>query len=243
MSRPLVEDIESYVYRMKSIKDSILSLTGEDLIDNHKKTLLFSLLDTMSLGVYGNGIGGNAKRFEAFVLEFCGWENAESISLQQMALLLDRIGETQFIKLRKYTFNELSKYPNAQPVLFSFDPSAEEVQSFLANEKLFKKVNLNDLKHVNLLWRYRNTLVHEARSIGADQLFDLEKEPHYIHYYKLGRNENGVELMQGEWQIHYPLTFFIDLVDTAISNIPSYLTQHEINPFMNYKFEPLWIRL
>lgn len=243
MSRPLVEDIENYVYRMKRIKDSILSLTGEDFLDNHKKTLLFSLLDTMSVGVFGNKYRRNGKRFEAFVIEFCGWENAERLSLQQMAFLLEKTGETTFVELRKFTFKELSKYPKSQPVPFSYDPFMEEVQSFLPTDRIFNKLSLCDLKHVNLLWRYRNSLVHEARSIGADQLFDIEKEPHYIQYYQVGRNENGVSLMEGHWEIYYPLRFFVFLVETAISNLASYLTYHDINPIKNYEFEPLWIRV
>jgi hypothetical protein len=99
------------------------------------------------------------------------------------------------------------------------------------------------LSHMGLLWKFRNTLVHEARGIGAQDLFDEVVVPHYIHYTQLDRDSEGKVIKTRYWQKLYPLQFFNDLVDKALSNIEPYLIQNEINPFEKYSFDPLWIEV
>ncbi|QDP41971.1 hypothetical protein [Radiobacillus deserti] len=242
MSRTIENDINDYIYRIQMIRDSILALKGGDLLVNHKKNLLFSLLDTISKGVYGDQIQGNGKRFGNFILEFCNWNNAERVSLQQLALFLRKVDKGEHNYLKKYTFNELSKYPQSKPVPFSVDPYGEEILPYLSSDKkIYKKITLDYFKHVNLLWRYRNSLVHEARSIGSDRLFDFENEPHYIHYYHLSKDEKGNNIKDEYWEKYYPLNFFITLVDNAIINMEVYFIENEVNPFENYVSDPLWI--
>lgn len=74
-----------YLRAVNELRDSINMIRGERYIENHKKTLLFSVIDMLSKGVYGNRFGNNrTTMFEKFILEFCDWENAERISLQQL---------------------------------------------------------------------------------------------------------------------------------------------------------------
>lgn len=243
MSISIDREIDDYLYRMRMIKESILSLQGELLLENHKKTLLLSLLDTMSKGIYGDSYRRNHVRFKTFIIQFCDWKDANRVSLQQMALLLEKMDDERLMNIKEYTHQELLKYPPSTPVTFNKDPLEEEVKAILISNNVHNQINLSDLVHVNLLWNYRNVLVHEARSKGADKLFDYENEPHYIHYKELKHDNMGNVITEEYWEIYYPSEFFIVLIDKAICNVRPYLIENGINPFENYDFDPLWIKV
>lgn len=70
----LQENIETYLYAVNEIRNSINVIQGEKYIENHKKTLLFSVIDLLAKGVYGNSFGNRrTDMFEKFILEFCEW--------------------------------------------------------------------------------------------------------------------------------------------------------------------------
>ncbi|RZT23128.1 hypothetical protein [Fictibacillus sp. BK138] len=235
--------IENYIGVMRDIRNSINELQGDRFLSNHKKTLLFSLLETMSKGVYGD-TRNNYTRFEKFINEFCEWEDGKRISVQQLNLLLEKTEEQDYETLKYYVRDKLSRYPISSPVPFKYDPTLEEIKPFLSedNNKI-NDVRVDFLSHMGLLWKFRNTLVHEARGIGAQDLFDEVVVPHYIHYTQLDRDSDGKVIKKRYWQKLYPLQFFNYLVDKAISNIEPYLIQNEINPFEKYSFDPLWIEV
>jgi flavodoxin len=113
----LQENIETYLYAVNEIRNSITVIQGERYIENHKKTLLFSVIDLLAKGVYGNKFGNKrTDMFEKFILEFCEWENAEKISLQQLVHLLDKTEEDTFSRLKDFAKTELHKYPDCKPV-------------------------------------------------------------------------------------------------------------------------------
>jgi hypothetical protein len=127
LSEQMIDNVSEYILTMVKIKDSILCLNGGMYIQNHQKTLMFSLLDSMSKGVYGERYRHNSERFEAFILEFCNWGYANRISLQQLALLLDSTEHEEFNELKDFIIKELSKYPMTSPVPFKFDLEIERI--------------------------------------------------------------------------------------------------------------------
>ncbi|MDZ5712794.1 hypothetical protein [Jeotgalibacillus haloalkalitolerans] len=234
----LIEDIDSYINAMREIQDSINQLQGERLLKNHQKTLLFSLLETISNGVYGDRYR-NADRFKKFILEFCEWEEAERVSLQQLFLVFKEGKPSQeFRDLKIHVLNGLQDYPPASPVPFSCDSTLEEIKALMPNnETTINGVDIHNLTHVNLLWKYRNALVHEARSKGAMELFDGTDYPHYVHFTKMGKN--------GEWEvwkISYPIKFFNSLIDKALVNVRETFIDMEHDPRSNYDFGELWVK-
>ncbi|MFF2794093.1 hypothetical protein [Lysinibacillus xylanilyticus] len=64
-------EIEQYIYYIQRMQNSINELEGGAFIDNHKKILFLSLLETLAKGTYGNSITGNGNKFKTFVEEFC----------------------------------------------------------------------------------------------------------------------------------------------------------------------------
>ncbi|MEH7131247.1 hypothetical protein V7103_24020 [Neobacillus drentensis] len=242
----LKENIEMYINAVNEIRDSMNIIKGERYLANHKKTLLFSIIDMLSKGVFGENYGGNrTTMFEKFILMFCEWEHAERISLQQLVHLLNRTEEKQFSRLKDYAKTELYKFPSSIPVPFSYDPTYKELKKLMPKgESTILGVELLSLKHVSLLWKLRNSLVHEARAKGSSQLFDFESEPHYIHYSTIGTDsENNLIETEERWEMYHPVGFFNKLIDTALVNLRDYLEEQSINPYNNYDFDPLWIEV
>ncbi|MCK6256826.1 hypothetical protein LCY76_09490 [Fictibacillus sp. KIGAM418] len=231
--------VQNYIFVMRNLQDSINQLQGEQYLENHKKTLLFSLLETLSKGVFGTE--RNFVKFERLIREFCVWEDGKRVSLQQLSLLLERTEERGFETLKSYVEANLSRYPMSRPVPFTHDPYIEEIREYMPEGiQKINGVKLEQLTHVSLLWKYRNGLVHEARGLGANELFD-EVEPHYIFYRAIGYDTEGEIAYKKYWQKLYPLHFLNDLINQVITNIEPYLIQNGIDPYDNYNFEPLWI--
>ncbi|MFS0752793.1 hypothetical protein [Oceanobacillus sp. 1P07AA] len=78
------EVINSYLKQIKEIQNSINELNGNYLLENHKRTLLLNLMDSLSKGVYGDKYKYSGKKFERFVIDYCDWKEAEKVSLQQL---------------------------------------------------------------------------------------------------------------------------------------------------------------
>lgn len=123
--------IDSYLGEIINIEKSISDLQGGEFLKSHKKTLLFSLLETLSKGVYGEKYPMNYTKFEKFILEFCEWKNAKRVSLQQLALLLQSTEEAKFQRLKSYVFDHLNKFPMASAVPFSYDSTVEEIKTLM----------------------------------------------------------------------------------------------------------------
>jgi hypothetical protein len=144
----------------------------------------------------------------------------------------------EFKRLKEHVLYNLSQYPMASPVPFSYDSSVEEIRKFMPKgETVINGVDIYSLTHINLLWKYRNDLVNEARSNGSNELFDFVDYPHYVHFTKLERD--------GEWEVWiicYPINFFNNLVEKALASLRLHLIENEQNPRENYDFDELWFK-
>lgn len=233
----LIDDIDSYIQAMKDIQVSINQLQGEKSLKNHQKTLLFSLLETISNGVYGDRYR-NTDRFKKFILEFCEWEDAERVSLQQLALLLENTQAHEYQRLEKHVFKGIDHYPPASAAPFSCDSSLDEIKDLMPKGiTSIMGVDIHNLTHVNLLWKYRNSLVHEARSIGSMELFDHTDYPHYVHFTMMEKDGQWEV-----WKISYPIKFFNNLIEKALVNVREKLIEIEHDPRSNYDFGELWVK-
>ena len=88
--------------------------------------------------------------------------------------------------------------------------------------------------HLNLLWVYRNNLVHEFREPGYD-MGVIGDEPYYM----------GMEDEQGisRWELAYPTTFFAALAERALANLTKQLDGKDLDPYAFYEFGSVWKRI
>jgi hypothetical protein len=108
-----------------------------------------------------------------------------------------------------------------------------------ADQKLVSQLSLSSFTHLNLLYQYRNSLVHELREPGHGMEFHKEHgEPFYHGSTTVGTNaysrEETLELV-------YPLNFYFGLTENVINNVERYLRKNAIDPYRCYRFGSSWI--
>lgn len=157
---------------------------------------------------------------------------------------MDKTEEGKFSRLKDFAKTELYQYPHGQPVPFSYDPTYKELKKLMPKgETTIMGVELKSLNHVSLLWKLRNSLVHEARPKGGGKLFD-DVQPHYVHYSTGGiDNEGNLIVTKETWEMYHPVGFFNKMIDIALKNVRTCLEVNSINPYDNYDFDPLWIEV
>lgn len=240
------DPISRFYLAIDELQESINSIeTTSKYLENHKNTLLFNLIEMMAHGVYGNDIGnGNRIRFERFIISFCGWEDADRVSIQQLVLLLKDETNKDFDELKVYSERKLSKWPLSQPVLFNLDPKLCEIKKEWPNGlKLKQNITPEHLQHVNLMWKLRNSLTHEMRNKSLSIRLFTESRPHYVPFGRMELNvDTGtIELKKDTWLIYYPPEFLNNLLNTAKIRTREYLEHNNINPIDNFNFDPSWV--
>lgn len=112
-------------------------------------------------------------------------------------------------------------------------PRAQEHRAPLAG------IDLERLKHVNLLWFYRNSLVHEFRPLGFGIEFPDDTVPFYM---TMDDMDATGKLIPGGWELVYPVKFFADITSKSISNLETYLRDNGLNPISSYDVGSYWLQ-
>jgi len=146
-------------------------------------------------------------------------------------------------KLRKSVFDAYkgSMVHRSQIVGIDTDPTYEDVKKNWPVQKecrvAIEGVTLESLQHFNLLYAYRNSLVHELREPGYGMEFDENEEYPYYHGRTIiygDREERRIELV-------YPVNFFRRIAATCITGLEIYLKDTQLDPYDYYKFGTYWI--
>ena len=207
-----------------------------------KKALYVSVIDTLSKCVFPHRVG-NRERFVAFVMRFSKWGEGYNISMPHLAKLLRVNPDPAYEKLRKSIFNAYnsSVVHRSQIVGIDTDPTYEDIKKDWPVQKEcripIEGVTLESLQHFNLLYAYRNSLVHELREPGYGAEFDEDEKNPYYHSRTIidgDREKRRIELV-------YPVNFFRKIVETCISNLDIYLKDNQLDPYDYYKFGTYWI--
>jgi hypothetical protein len=104
-------------------------------------------------------------------------------------------------------------------------------------EELFATLRLEDLKHVNLLWHLRNSLVHEVRMRGHGVDTD-EDEKNVLPFY---HTMQDLDTNQTTWELVYPIGFLKLLCRNAIKNLCLHFKKIKYDPYRSYTFGSFWI--
>lgn len=94
---------------------------------------------------------------------------------------------------------------------------------------------LRGRRHVELLYSYRNHLVHEFREPGYDRgVLGDDVTPYYMGM--ITKQGNGV------WELAYPTNFFAWVTERALANLRTYLEVNHLDPYAFYRFGSPWRR-
>lgn len=247
MSEHLLEGVDRFIgYFTDQIEEvSALKTKHAEL---YRRILYASILDTLAGTVLPRR--SNRDRFVYFVRRFCQWPDGERISLPHLVQLIKRNPDPAFEKLREWALSAYRALPvhGGSLMAISHDPAFDDVQSKWPSSKEHRAplegVDLVSLQHVELLYAYRNTLVHEFRIPGYGIEFAEDRNPFYHHLSHIEDDsiDDDDSLLRGTAELVYPWRFLHRLCDAALGQMKTYLLTNELNPYDARVFGTYWIR-
>lgn len=201
----------------------------------------------LSKAVYGHQYNRDHRRkLVRFIGDFCSWEHARHVSLQQLALFLKKECPAELIDLKEYTIDSLSRWPTYGPIYLSSDPHLREIKALWPRriEINGRQVSLDFFRHDNLFYDLRNSFVHENRGKGFSFNIDDIMEPYYAPRMKIVESVDGKESEIVEvFELSHPVAFFKQLLLNALPRMEKYLLINSINPYEHLPFSSEWVSL
>lgn len=242
MSNEAESDIDRFVGYFRKQLGEILALQTAHA-ELYRRLLYVSVLDTLAGSVLPKR--SNRGRFTYFVQRFCRWPDGEKVSLPHLVQLLRKNPDPAFEKLREWALEKYKTLPvhGSQLMPIDHDPSYDEVKSRwpIQKEHLtpLEGVDLVSLQHYQLLYAYRNFLVHELRTPGYGMEFGDDEEPFYHRMSTIAHDDT---VMPSSVELVYPWRFLHRLCDTAVEQLGQYFLANELNSYSSLVFGSYWIR-
>ena len=243
MDDKLKNDISRFINYFKKQTEEIESLNS-DHVELYRRLLYASLLDTLSGTVFPKR--SNRDRFVNFVRRFCRWSDGNRVSLSHLVQLLRKNPDPAYEKLRVWALQKFKALPvhGSQLMPISHEPFFDEVKQNWPVQKDHRTpiegVDLVSLQHYQLLYHYRNVLIHELRVPGYGMEFgDDDEEPYYHLMSTIGDNN---KIIPSSVELVYPWRFLKNLCNTALDELENYYIANEINPKNSFDFGTYWIR-
>ncbi len=171
-----------FVFTEANLK-RIDSLDAADL-KTLRKILYVSFIDSLSGIVYPT-FSQNRERFTTFITQFGSWFNAEKVNTPHLARALMLNPDSSYDKLRAVVLANLNSWGSGELIKIDRDLSAGIIRTHWPRGKRYEQLvdgaPWQHLKHVELLYAYRNALVHGFRPRGHNVEIPEDKEPYYLH--------------------------------------------------------------
>jgi len=198
----------------------------------HKKVLLLVILDTLSRARYPT-VKGNKTRFINLVKEHIRWNDSSRVSLYRILLLSQ---SKTFTDLTKFAHASTGKWNEWELPNISTDPLMENIQSLATTKQ--ERTLIQESTHSNLLYAYRNHLIHEFREPGAGM--EMNQQDIFPYYHRMTHLRSDGNGETETWELIYPVGFFVMLATSCLHNLRQYLLNNDLNPYSFYKFGTLW---
>lgn len=226
----LESDIELLFGYFNNLLNSIIDVNFKVSDDISKSILLCSLIDTLSSIRYSKL--PNRERFISFIDDFSGWSNVNRISLVQLHYFIKDENDKNYEPIKTFLKVKMSKMRSGTIYLTDFD-------DYLHNLNYLKVIEeqINCFSYANLLYKFRNYLIHEFRTPGLGSNF-IKSDA--IHYYSL--TEITGKGMNHSWELVFPVNYLYRLVSDCIKNIKEYCLINKINPYDYYEFDSRWLK-
>lgn len=192
-----------------------------------RKIVLVSLLDSMSHAAFPEIQRDHRKRVIRFLDDCSGWADKDTISAQQLLLQLQK-SEITNSKLFLFVQNHVIGWQKGlgKPVEPKQDLMDNQIPP-IASEDEIKLINC--VRYKELLYTYRNNLVHDFSKPGDGvEIFDRD----YPYYHHMG--------MGDPWELVFPAPFFRKLCWDSISGLEKRLRDNAMNPYDSYEHGSTW---
>lgn len=190
----------------------------------YRKVLLITAMDTLagirfSKNRYPQISKRNQERFIKFMIESNIWPAGNLVSIPFLA---EHISTGKISKGRlhdfiagkvKRDFKDAFNLPSSD-----IDEPLEVLLNMATTEQ--EEAIIKENQHYELLYRYRNYLLHESREPGRAMEIAPKDNPYYHSY--LGENR---------LYLAYPIGLFKKLTELSIEYMESYLKNNRFNPY------------
>lgn len=199
-----------------------------------QKILYFTIIDALSKSAFPN-INHNKDRFVKTLISFSEWHDGEKISLPFLYNDIFDSTNNNIEHLIKDIGSELIKWPvqTTAQIELSSDSHIHSLLSLIQynneKDKLSFKEMIKKFSHYNLLWEYRNCLVHEFRQPGYGYELEGDNFPFY----------QGV-LGTDEICLCYPVKFIATLIERILKNLENHFINNQINPYNSFEYGAFW---
>lgn len=198
----------------------------------HRKVLYVTYIDSLSALVYP-AYRQNRSRFTEFVIKFGNWANAERVCTPHLARALSLNPDPAYDKIRALVHEKLSAWRLCSHVEISADLEASVVGTHWPSGKHYEQ-----LMHVELLYAFRNSLVHDFRQLGPGYDLPEDHDPYYTTTHTVsGEDKTG----SFHWELVYPEAFLRHLADTALLATETHVCANQINPADVLKTGKYWV--
>ena len=219
---PLDDDIEQYIRYFRERLPEVADVASP----LYRKALYATMLDCLSRAAFPR-VDRHRSRFVPFIDSCSGWTDKDRVSASQLTLALHdkQIGsgpllEAAHARLATWTEGEILR-PDR-------DPTIDELRT-LATATV--RPLLEQARYAELLYTYRNHLVHEFRQPGYG--IEMSSDPTTPYYHST---------IGGPWELVFPGPFFHALCDNSMSGLEAHLRRSRINPYDAYQFGTMWRR-
>lgn len=222
--------------------DRIDDISSADL-KVHKKILYVAFIDSLSGLVYP-AHSQNRERFTEVVLTFGKWNDAGKVSTPHLARALRINPDPSYDKVRDLVLQNLDSWSAGDLIPLSRDLDAGVIGSHWPQGKRYEQpvegAPWNHLKHVELLYAYRNALVHSFRPLGPDAEMPEDATPYYLSTHDATSGGRGSE--EFHWQLIYPTVFLRTLAHDIFEAVEGHIRKNSIDPIEVLRGGKYWIR-
>ena len=202
----------------------------------YQKCLIVGALDTLAAlkfpkDTFPDLHRRNRERFVRFISEFSSWNHGNLINVP---FLYDHLNSTngKNSKLANYLRKKLNQFDPHSGIDLSpdqIDEIPENLFPMAICEMEVEAIRFN--QHYNLLYRYRNFLVHESREPGhaMEGIKDGEDSAYYHGY-----------INEDKWFLAYPVEMFFRLFETSVDKLRDYFIEQQIDPFYSINDTTRW---
>jgi Mg2+ and Co2+ transporter CorA len=210
MAPTLDEILDAFNRQVETLVDQVQQVENAVF----RKALYVSMLDGLSACAYGNDMT-SGERFRTFILQIGGWTNGERISLPQAALLFR--GDPA---MSATISGQLANWAWGTPQPITSDPFPQALQ--------IGNADLRRVQHLNLLWKFRNSLLHAVHDPGG---FDLRGgvEPYYVG-----------DIASHTWRLVIPEEFLRSLLTASLQGLLAFCKREGRDP-QEHLGKELWV--
>lgn len=200
-----------------------------------RKLLAVSVLDHLGR-VFGASEGRSPNvhdRFVNVVERFGAWREGSNVSLPQVSYRIDASPGSASRGFQDAVSERLGMWQAGAVVRLDTDPAPAELAPFALTP--FDRNALKESTHLELLYGYRNYLVHETREPGYGLEFPSahDEGPSYVGIRHIDEGRES-------WELTYPAGFFLRLLANVLEGLEADFRVRDVNPYTLSDFGSVW---